>query len=159
MKRILALLLSVLLCVPAAMEAGSVTVDVAFDRDCYELGNLGFEICLPDDWVIEDGDEDFFLVAYDGKTDAGLVLYVFEADGASLAEIAGGIDEVEDFEVMMMTLNGIDFAFYEDAVDGMFGALTTSPDGEFCLWFMFAPLGDKAFEALALQILGSLARV
>jgi len=157
MRKTLALLLTMLmLCAPAAIIAEyETTVDITFDGEYYELEEYGFQIYLPSEWVVEDVNEESFF-AYNGEMGHYMEILFLDADGTPLRDIAAEIAQEAGYLITEVTVNGLDFVFFEVPGEEAFGAFANSPDDSVCYWFMFCPLGDAEFEALALQIMASI---
>jgi len=160
MRKILALLLSVLLlCAPALGMAESLTITPTFDGVDYVFGDFGFKITIPAGWIIEDEDEEYFFITYDEETGEWMEIVIAETGGASIMEIAEHLADEEGWELASVTINDIDFILFEAAVEAEFGAFAYGPEEGLYTWFIFGPLGDDAFADLALAIVGSIQNV
>lgn len=157
MKKTLALLMSVMmLCTAAfALAEDTITIDITFEGEYYQLAGYNAEIMLPSDWVEFETEDAFFAAGLEDDSQQ-MAIYVAEDTGDyTLESLAEEMAADENYvNVAYVTINGIPFAIYEMADGSAFGAFAFTADDAHLIELMFAP-NDEAMSDLATQILAS----
>jgi len=172
MKRLLALFLSITICIFAVSAISETASDTTSTGNAIEISPVedgtvvpfpdhNFQITLPSDWnVLEITDEQahagiIYSCANPEGTRTFTVAYS-ESDTATdmnsiATELAGTYQNVET-----LTINGIPFVSYEINANDVAGLMTLGSNGIGVYQFVFYPASDADYSSLALQIAASI---
>ena len=123
----------------------------------------GFEIYLPNDWVVVD--------PTDAMKQAGIFYSVTSPDSARSMQVAWaeatGVSTVDDLKTQLatayptatvVTINGVDFVTYEDTANNSTGIVALDGNGGMFI-FNFTPASDEAYGPIALTIASSIRNI
>ncbi len=160
MKKLISIILIVLVLMSSvAFAETAAPADAAFEGSWVQFED-GFEIYLPNDWVVVDPTQEML--------DAGIFYAVTSPDGARSMNVAwskeaGAEDanqvktqlEASYTDVQVLNLNGIDFVTYTDAANDSTGIVALGVNGDMFV-FNFNPASDEEFAPIAVTIATSI---
>ena len=161
MKKLVSFVLIAMLALTftAALAESDAPADAAFEGSWVQFED-GFEIYLPNDWVVVDPTDEMI--------QSGIFYAVTSPDGArnmqvAWSEEAGAADanavktqlEGTYTDVQILNINGIDFVTYMDAQNDSTGIVALGANGDMFL-FNFYPASDEEFAPIAVTIATSI---
>lgn len=154
MKKIAALLLS-LLCLMSAVafaEDSAPTPEIEYEGTWKQVRDFGFQLYLPNDWVLFTDEPDFMA----GTQDATRYFWVetYESEGYSVDDVLLEFSQLYP-DAQLMAFSEARFATFSVAKADIYCGVTLSKDESKLYFFKFSPARDDAFISLAQQILSS----
>lgn len=172
MKKLLAIALALMLCLPAlALAEEPLEIEITFDGVWFPFADHGFQLYVPADWAHMDmlmftDPESFEFAGYqippvlyymfsDESFSTMFNVLVFSTEDLPIEEFQTKL-EAEYADVgNWVTINEIPFFLFEnDAESNTSGAVTLAEGAAYA--FLMIPADDEAFSELAMQVIASI---
>lgn len=155
MKKYIALILVVLsLCASLALadNAPDITPDIDYEGTWVPVAELGFQLYLPNDWVLFVEEPDF--TAGNEQVTQYVWIEAHESKGYNLDDVMTEFSQKYE-DVQMMVFSETIFVSFKVPKSDIYCGVALSPDESLLYFFKFIPAKDTAFVALADKIMSS----
>jgi hypothetical protein len=163
MKKTLAVLIALMMVLPVAALAEETqqayTVEITFDGSYVPFEEDGFQIYLPNEWIVYDmtpewEEQGIFFASGSEDGSQIMMLSVMAGEGYELTTLAEELS-ASFTGVQIITINDIGFVTYDIDESNSSGMVALNENG-YAYNFVFTPADDDEFMALAMQIMASI---
>ncbi len=163
MKKTLAIIIALMMVLPIAALAEEAqeayTVEITFDGSYVPFEEDGFQIYLPNEWVVyeitpEWEAQGIFFASGSEDGSQVMMLSSFAGEGYEYADL---VEEMSTLYtgVQLITINDIGFVTYDIDESNSSGMVALNENGN-AYNFVFTPADDADYMALAMQIMASI---
>lgn len=139
------------------MEERHIEVAIDYIGVWVPFEQLGFQLYIPNDWMVVTGQSDTFFSAVNLQESYGLWIEVMQNIGLSMDDLLLNLAQMEGFEhVTPLYLNNVAFVGYDHPESNLRGYVTLTANAGAILFFKFTPADDIASISLSQMIMASL---